>query len=388
MQKSAQEGIINAYIKLSDELGEDEPTLTEFQKHSQYGRGQIYNAFESFNTLKHKALFRQGKKLYKSEDYLRREYVEKERSTKQIAEDWDIDGAGVHHWIEKHGIETRDRSESQTDGDIDKLRNGEWLEREYVDKERHATDLADEVGVSAETIYRWLREHGIPVRDEGLAKTDGDLELVRDEQWLREQYLADEKSMHQIGSECNVQHSTVKRYIHQFGIETRAGGTDMSDGDLERLNDATELTRLYWDERMSMSEIADELDVRMKTVHRKMQEFGIDRRGYDERRSGKEHPLFKEDSISYYGMYWEEQKLKARKRDQCRCQWCGKTDAEHRREHGRVNHVHHIEKVSSFVEDGELNEEKAHRLENLLTLCLKHHKKLEGLPIDNRFNRG
>lgn len=385
MSKPSQEELIQEYIEVADELDKDEPTLSEFQQHGDYYGRLVYNAFEDFTELKHRALFRQGKQLYKSEEYLRREYIEKRRSTKEIAQDWDTSGSGIHHWIDKHGIETRERGDTQTDGDLEKLRDKDWLKNEYIDKERSSTDIADEVGVCSDTVFYWLENHGLEIRDTGLALTNGELGLVRDKKWLKEQYIEEEKSMHQIADECNVEHSTVKNYIHKFGIQTRDGGTDMSDGDIERLNDRGEIERLYWDEELSMQEIANELGVYMKTVHRKMQKFSIPRRDYDEFiQSGKDHHMFKENYTENYGPLWHKRRLEARIRDQCRCRVCGMTDAKHIAKFGQSNHVHHIKPVSEFVEDGEINGEKAHELSNLITLCLPHHNEREGLPIDNR----
>lgn len=42
-----------------------------------------------------------------------------------------------------------------------------WLRREYVDKQRTQADIASQFGVTAMAINRWLRVHGIQSRPRG-----------------------------------------------------------------------------------------------------------------------------------------------------------------------------------------------------------------------------
>lgn len=57
------------------------------------------------------------------------------------------------------------------------------------------------------------------------------------------------------------------------------------------------------------------------------------------------------------------------------------TNDEHRERHGESLHVHHIRRINDFEEDGEINYEKANNLNNLVTVCRKHHVKWEGIPL-------
>lgn len=49
-----------------------------------------------------------------------------------------------------------------------------WLQREYVDKQRSSREIAQEVGLSQPSILRWLCVHGIPVRHHLVRDTVGD----------------------------------------------------------------------------------------------------------------------------------------------------------------------------------------------------------------------
>ena len=50
---------------------------------------------------------------------------------------------------------------------VDAVLSKEFLQREYVERERTTTDIAEEVGCDPQTVSNYLRRHGIPVRSRG-----------------------------------------------------------------------------------------------------------------------------------------------------------------------------------------------------------------------------
>jgi 5-methylcytosine-specific restriction endonuclease McrA len=71
-----------------------------------------------------------------------------------------------------------------------------------------------------------------------------------------------------------------------------------------------------------------------------------------------------EEGLRYpYGDYWGDQREKALERDGNECVECGRTDGLE---------VHHIKRAKSFT-----SRKKAHRLENLKTLCTTCHGKAD-----------
>lgn len=76
-----------------------------------------------------------------------------------------------------------------------------------------------------------------------------------------------------------------------------------------------------------------------------------------------------------YGETWGHYRLKGLERDSYQCQKCGISQQEHRREYEKGLHVHHLTPFREFED-----EEKAHQLDNLITLCKECHREVE--PLD------
>jgi len=76
-----------------------------------------------------------------------------------------------------------------------------------------------------------------------------------------------------------------------------------------------------------------------------------------------------------YGTHWNEQRRKARKRDDYTCQGCGITEAEQQENYGCQLEVHHI-KPARYFDDYET----ANALSNLVSLCTDCHQRYEELP--------
>jgi 5-methylcytosine-specific restriction endonuclease McrA len=93
--------------------------------------------------------------------------------------------------------------------------------------------------------------------------------------------------------------------------------------------------------------------------------------------TGEDNPAYNPDYEPKYGDNWDEMREKVLKRDDSECVVCGK-DKE---DIGREPDVHHIIPIYQFDEP-----EDANYLDNLVTLCTKHHRMSErwGLAPDNR----
>lgn len=102
-----------------------------------------------------------------------------------------------------------------------------------------------------------------------------------------------------------------------------------------------------------------------------------------EHRRGENHLRWIEnpDHISYGGS-WSEKRESRLEKDGYACVICDKSNAQEKIDTGTGLDVHHIDKARNYLrEDGTLDEEKAHRLENLISLCTSCHNRWEGIPL-------
>lgn len=61
-----------------------------------------------------------------------------------------------------------------------KYKDKAWLREQYWGKERTQYDIADECGVTQETIREWMNEHGIPRRRDSWQREAGEYDPITD----------------------------------------------------------------------------------------------------------------------------------------------------------------------------------------------------------------
>lgn len=246
----------------------------------------------------------------------------------------------------------------------------ENIRREYIENERSIHDIADEWGCVPKTVSNWVKRHGFKMRTPG-GVTD---ERLRDEEWLRKKYHEDDLSQSEIADILGCHQHSVSRKMRDFGIETKTRGEHQTPIELK---DADRLENLYWEEELSTYEIAERLDTSYTAVRYNLLKNGIELR--ERWKSGKENPNWEGGYKGYYGPEWNDQREAALDRDGYECRKCGISQSEHREEHpsNKALEVHHITPFAEFDESTEAN-----RLSNLITLCSKCHRLLEGIPID------
>lgn len=110
----------------------------------------------------------------------------------------------------------------------------DWLRREYVERQRTAAEIAAECGCWQSTILFRLRQFGIPTRTATRAATKHRW-FGRD--WLHQEYIDRRRSAMEIATACGCSEPTVLRALRRFAIprrtvhETRAVKRWGSDGE-------------------------------------------------------------------------------------------------------------------------------------------------------------
>lgn len=89
--------------------------------------------------------------------------------------------------------------------------------------------------------------------------------------------------------------------------------------------------------------------------------------------SGEGHPNWKGGGNEAYGRGWGRVRALALERDRYACVVCGASKAEI----GRNPDVHHIVPVRVFIAADRVAREEAHRLENVVSLCVPCHRRAD-----------
>jgi predicted DNA-binding protein YlxM (UPF0122 family) len=157
------------------------------------------------------------------EDWLRDQYVNQERSMDDIADDLELSTGAVRSWLEKHEIDRRSAHDTLTDGDLEPLRNGDWIQQQYIKEERSTYEIANELDVDRGTVSNWLDRHSIDTRGNTEGFGSDPVEELQDAGWLYEQYHGHKKSSEEIASEVDVDTTTVQNWLHRHNIRVRSG---------------------------------------------------------------------------------------------------------------------------------------------------------------------
>lgn len=326
---------------------------------------------------------------WRDKERLERLYLNQGLSMADVAEKLDCTASTINTWLEKFDIPKRTVAEGNAKGDVSRLHDESELRRMYVEQEMSFGEIAEEVGTSISTVGRWIKEHGIQTRQSNQDKTDADRELLKDAEYLEKRYYEDGLTLKELGDEIGCSDDNVKYWLEKHGLGTRSKSESFTDGNVSRLYNPEWLKKKYHKEEKSQFEIADELGVTQGAVYKAMLRYDIETRQVGSR-YGEHNPQFDPTMPrdgQYYGPNWDCQRLKARIRDQARCQRCGKPESNQYREQNRVLHVHHIRNRRKFIDsNGHFDYKEANKIDNLISFCTSCHGKVEswGGMVDQR----
>jgi predicted transcriptional regulator len=205
--------------------------------------------------------------------YLQREYELKGRSIAAIATEVGVSEQSVLRYLHKHGITVRRGRSTPPPAErgrgrpawLETVLSRELLEREYVERGRSAKEIAAEVGVSEQSVLRYLHRHDIAVRP-GRAST-----TAFSAEYLQHEYVEAGRSLNDIGREHGVTGETVRKWLQRYGIERRRpeARRDFTDDDL---------VRRYVEEGQTIAQIASALGASPTTITKRLDAAGVERR--------------------------------------------------------------------------------------------------------------
>lgn len=161
-------------------------------------------------------------KKYTDRQWLRKEYVERGRLQKNIADECGVTGSTISNWLDRLDIEKRDPYAHEIDpykNHKNKHRDEQWLRKQYVEKEKRMSEISEEFGLGINTIRRWLDRFDIPRREHPNEKYEN--KRYRDKEWLKQQHIHERRTMADIAEECGVTYATISRWLDRHGIEKK-----------------------------------------------------------------------------------------------------------------------------------------------------------------------
>jgi predicted DNA-binding protein YlxM (UPF0122 family) len=172
-------------------------------------------------------------------------------------------------------------SEHELNTDKDKpYRDETVLRRLYHDEQLPLAEIAEACGCGEKTIYRWMDKLGVEI---------GRDKPYQDEDTLQVLYHDENLTLAEVADECDCTVLTVRRWMDKFGIERRdSSAAHFQD---KRLLDENLLRGLYHGERMTITEVGEELDIDRMAIHRALKYHNIERRDTAEY-NRQRHPTF------------------------------------------------------------------------------------------------
>lgn len=204
-------------------------------------------------------------------------------------------------------------------------------------------------------------------------------ERLMDAAWFREKYHKEGYSTADIADLVGCARCVAQTWKDRHGIKTNTDHKSRGCGE----DNPTWVDNMYEVECDYCGETTEVIKQRLERGEHNFCDNECMSRWKSENWVGDNNPLHT-GGPAKYGPNWKEQRAKAWKRDQYRCQRCMRSEAEL----GEKPAAHHIRKIKKFKAKYDAPEwyERGNRLDNLLCLCRSCHPKWEGIPlrIDNR----
>lgn len=203
-------------------------------------------------------------------EFLERAYTDEGRSASDIADEVGCTHQTVLTALRRRGVSTRSGA-LVTYGEI---LTRKFLEEEYVDAGKGAPQIADEVGCNRSTVYAALERHGIPRRG---SEDLGTWTQVLSESLLRAEYVEAGKSIRQIADEIGCSPHTVVAALDRHELRQPASGGNNGYRDWTHVLTRDFLLDEYVGRGMSAPAIASQIGCHRSIVYAALDRHGIER---------------------------------------------------------------------------------------------------------------
>lgn len=225
----------------------------------------------------------------------------------------------------------------------------------YIDKETGIFEIAKKYNLSCDTIKKYLLLHGIDLRE----KNDWSKILTKD--FLKKEYIINQKSSTTIGLENNIEISNIIRYLKIHKIPIRSSSESRT---LFYKNNPHATTGI----NNGMYGMTGSKNPAYKKGLPKCKDCGKTLGDYNSIRckicNGKHKTIHGMGYLPYPKAFNKQLKQEIRERDNLTCQCCQMTEEEHIMKFNRKLSIHHID----------YNKENC-KEDNLITTCNKCNTK-------------
>lgn len=169
---------------------------------------------ESFDSAKGRGTHRRWNhdNPWEEKDRLQTAYWDELKSIPTIADEWDCGETTIEQWLDKHGIETRNRGESPKDAPwTDK----DTLERLYWGEGMSRQEIADKLDCTQGDVRYNMEKHGIERRKHGMHRPDAPF---RKEDELRKEYVEKERPVEELAEEWDISTNTIYKYVREYDL--------------------------------------------------------------------------------------------------------------------------------------------------------------------------
>jgi len=204
---------------------EENLTIPQIAMFFQCSKTTIVRRLSKFNIKKEKSAVVSNikKKKVRKYDYglIRKLYIEDNEKAKDIAQKLGCKECNIRKIIKKEGWKKTREQKAYYIKKVDL--NKEFVNKEYIDKNRSAEDIAKELGISVSRFYTLVSELGIkkPKKLQTLQciKNTNNLNLIEDRAWLDEEYIGKNKRIEDISEEIGISKHLIRKSIANFSLE-------------------------------------------------------------------------------------------------------------------------------------------------------------------------
>lgn len=195
---------------------------------------------------------------------LRRWHLTEKMSAPEIAKRLGVSNSSAKRALHRHQIPIQGYR-----GAHRLLLDRDWLEHRHLDDQRTCVEIADELNINDNTVWRALQRHRIkrPARKAALA----------DRQWLWETHRRNDVSVERLARWLRCDSATVTCALANHDIDVRARSDDYAPGP-DHLLDVDWLTERYVDDQATVQQIASQTNTTQTSVRQALRDSGITRR--------------------------------------------------------------------------------------------------------------